>query len=245
MSALAGRALAQKKFGERHSDAAPGPHWRAGLDTLHRRRASRPRGARRRRKGRSQARPRRARQRRFFLGQRLRVPRRLCRRVHGQSAQGAPGQSFSDDEKLRPRLQIRQGVPGDQPAALADRFPRPVAIPRDQLRQRPRLGIREGRAEVRPRSAEGGQGALHRFYRTQASAHPRQDAEQGLRLGHGADAGQPDGLFLQVVSAGGRAAVRGERRRRAGHEVPRRRPAASPRFPRRRKSRRKCASAGR
>ena len=59
-------------------------------------------------------------------------------------------------------------VPRGQPAPAAHRPHRPVAVPRDGLRQRSRLGVREGRPARRARGAEGGQGALHRLHRPQA-----------------------------------------------------------------------------
>ena len=46
--------------------------------------------------------------------------------------------------------------PGGQPPAAQDRPPRPLAVPRDGLRQRPRLGLRRGRRD--PRRAQGPEG---------------------------------------------------------------------------------------
>ena len=68
---------------------------------------------------------------------------------------------------------------------------------------------------------------------------------EGLPVGVLPDADQSDGPFLQVLPEGGRAHLPGEGRGCDRHEMPRWRSPAKARFPRPRRSRPKCVSAGR
>ena len=81
-------------------------------------------------------------------------------------ADGRPArQGLPHDQELRARLRGLDEVPGGQPAPAANRPPRPLAVPRDGLRQRSRLGVREGRP-ARRRSKRG------RRARSASSASP-------------------------------------------------------------------------
>ena len=66
-------------------------------------------------------------------------------------ADGQPRRRLPHDQELRARLRGLEAVPRRQPAAPADRSHRPLAVPRDRLRQRPRLGLRERRHQGRHR----------------------------------------------------------------------------------------------
>ena len=76
-------------------------------------------------------------------------------------------------------------------APAADRSSRPLADPRHGLRQRSRVGLRQGR---RPRGARqgeaAGQDALRRLHRPQEPGGPPEDAPAGLPVRHGPDAAQ-------------------------------------------------------
>ena len=106
--------------------------------------------------------------------------------------------------KVCGRTARTESQPRGQPAPAQDRPHRPLAVPRDRLRQRPRLGLRRGRAiQAGLQGAEGRQGPLPRLHRPQGPAHPPQDARQALRLGHRPDAAERHGRPLpQLPEAG-------------------------------------------
>ena len=92
---------------------------------------------------------------------------------------------------------------------LQDRPPRPLAVPRDHLRQRPRLDLR-GRRRHRDgaEGPEAGQGPLPRLHRPQGPGDPPQDARQAVRLGHRPDAPERHGRPLPQLPAPGPARAR-------------------------------------
>ena len=166
--------------------------------------------------------PHRHRQRHNLLRQRLDVPGRLGRGMHGHGARRRLARkSLPHDEDLGPRLRVRQEMPRRQLASPPYRLRRPMAVSRDELRQRPRLGPRTGRAQVCSRSATGRQDSPYRLHRPQGPAHPPKDAQQRLRLGNGANAHQCDGLLLPQFPTRRSAAMHQPRCRRARHEVSR------------------------
>ena len=66
-------------------------------------------------------------------------------------------QGLPHDQGLRPHRQGRPVEPRGQPPPAQDRPYRPLAVPRDRLRQRPRLGLRRGRrARVRAQGSRTG-----------------------------------------------------------------------------------------
>ena len=91
---------------------------------------------------------------------------------------------------------------------------RPLAVPRDHLRQRPGLGLRQRRHSGRHRSAQGREGPAHRLYGSQGPADPPGDARQAVRVGHEPDADQRPGRALPELPEAGRARVPDAQRRR-------------------------------
>ena len=96
--------------------------------------------------------------RHHLLRQRLGLPRRRRRRADGQGPGHGrpPRQGLPHDQELRARLRGLDAEPGRQPAPPAHRPHRPLAVPRDRLRQRPGLGLREGRHQSRAEARKAG-----------------------------------------------------------------------------------------
>ena len=77
-----------------------------------------------------------------------------------------------------------EGRARGQPPAPQDRSPRPLAVPRDHLRQRPRLDLRARRRHRVCAQGQGaGEGPPPRLHRAQGPVDPPQDARQAVSTG--------------------------------------------------------------
>ena len=113
------------------------------------------------------------------------------RRANGKSdlARKPPREGLPHDQVLRPHRQGRTDPPGRQPRAPAHRSPRPLAVPRDRLRQRSRLDLRRRRRDRNGPQGQGtGQDPLPRLHRPQRSVDPSEDARKAVSLGDHPDA---------------------------------------------------------